>query len=62
MCSIDSAVSWINGCLVFTQPEPIRLADIASRAALRVEPEQAQAAAAAAVVAAAISASRALPH
>ena len=61
MCSIDTAVTVISGCLVCTQPEPIRLADIASRAALRVQPEQAHAAAAAAVIAAAATA-RASSH
>lgn len=49
MCSIDTAVAVIRSCLVFSQPEPIRLADIASRAAVRVTPDQAQAAATAAV-------------
>ena len=49
MCSIDTAVEVIRSCLVFSQPEPIRLADIASRAAVRVPPDQAQAAASAAV-------------
>jgi hypothetical protein len=49
MCSINTAVAVINSCLVFSEPEPIRLADIASRAALRAVPEQAQAAATAAV-------------
>ncbi len=52
MCSIETAVSLVTKCLVYTQPEPIRLADIASRAALRVSPDQAQAAANAAVEAA----------
>jgi hypothetical protein len=49
MCSIDTAVAVINSCLVFSQPEPIRLADIASRAALRVKPDQAQSASTTAV-------------
>jgi hypothetical protein len=52
MCSIDTAVAIINSCLIFSQPEPIRLADIASRAAVRAAPEQAQSAATQAVLAA----------
>ena len=52
MCSINTATAVVKDCLVFSQPEPIRLADIASRAALREKPEHAQAAAEAAIKAA----------
>jgi deoxyinosine 3'endonuclease (endonuclease V) len=45
MCSASTAAAVVQSCLVYSQPEPIRLADIASRAALRVGIEHAQAAA-----------------
>lgn len=49
MCCIDTAASVISSCLIFSQPEPIRLADIASRAALRVNAHQVEECATAAV-------------
>ena len=52
MCSINTATAVVKDCLVFSQPEPIRLADIASRAALRVKSENSQAAAEEAIEAA----------
>lgn len=62
MASIDTAVSIITSCIIFSQPEPIRLADIASRAALRVQPHQAEVSATAAVHSAVASYTRKLMH